>query len=104
MKKLLVLALFGSVLAPRALALDPNQLTADERKQYDALKQDAAAATSYLDTRGFLRQCRKVESNRLDAKSLPIEPADYNKSYVSSAEQKLVDDAIFKSVMATIGG
>ncbi len=91
-------------LVPSAHALTPEQLNPDEKKQYDQIKSDPAAAKTYLDTRGFFKECLRVKNGQLAAKDLPVQPADYDKADVTTAEQKIVDDAAFQNIMALIGG
>ena len=104
MRRLLIAAVAVAALAASSRALTPAQLTPDESAAYQGLKDDDDAAKTFLDTRGFLRQCRKVANKTLPAAKLPVQPADYDSQYVSDDEQSVVDDAVMKYVSARIGG
>jgi hypothetical protein len=91
-------------LAPSVRALTVDQLTPDERTQYESIKDDSTQTKAFLNTRDYIRLCRKVADGTLEAKSLPTEPAEYNKDYASAAEQKIVEDAVFRNIMTIIGG
>jgi hypothetical protein len=83
-------------------ALTSAQLTSAEKQTYAGLKNDGAAAQSFLITREYLRECRKVVEGSLSPGQLPFEPDGFDPNYVSPAEQKIVDKAINMNIAAML--
>ena len=102
MRRLLFVLAAAAFCAAPARALNPNQLTAQERAVYDGLKSDRQAAQQYLDTRDFVKQCQRVVAHSMKALDLPVQPDDFNAQYVSAAEQRTVDKAVDMNVAALI--
>lgn len=100
MRKLLWAAIAVMTLSASASALTPAELTPAEQKVYQGLKNDPDASKNYLDTRGFLRECRKVADKKLAPIKLPRQPSNYDTQYVTDEEQNIVDDAVIKYISA----
>jgi hypothetical protein len=98
----LILVAFLVSHAVYAASLKP-QIPPNERTVYsDMLKTKPAAAKEYLATREYLSMCRQVVANPQLAINLVPEPDNYRPDYVTSAEQKVVDQAINLNIAAML--
>src|ERR1700674_2325293 len=98
----LVLVAFLISHAVWAASLKP-QVPASERAVYlDMLKTDPAAAKKYLITREYVSQCRQVVASPNLAIDLPNEPDGVDWKYITKADQKILKDAVGKSIEAEI--
>ena len=80
-----------------------SQIPAAERAVYEAmLKTNRTAAQEYLDTRNYLSLCRQVVANPSRALDLAAQPTTYRPQYVTSEEQKIVDQAIRLNIAAML--
>ena len=102
MKKLILGVVLALCVPAARAALTPAQLTSAEKQTYDGLQNDRDAAQRYLATREYLRECRKVVDGSLSAGKLEFEPDEFDSTYVSSAEQKIVDRAINMNIAAML--
>jgi|GEM_PF-4849885 len=100
MKRLLPLVAALLAVSSHAYAYSLSNLTSSERARAAQHNNDQ----KYIDTYGFLEDCRRAESGALAPISLPVQPQDYDPTIVTAAEQKIVDDAVFKAVLALLGG
>jgi hypothetical protein len=98
---LILVALLASD-AVYAASLKP-QVPPNERAAYaDMLKTKPTAAKEYLATREYLSMCRQVVANPKLAIDLVPEPDSYRSDYVTSTEQKVVDQAINLNIAAML--
>ena len=89
--------------AASAVPLEP-QVPPQERTVYeDMVKKNPGAAKEYLATREYLSVCRQVIANPKRAIDLAPEPDSYRPDYVTSTEQKIVDQAISLNIAAILG-
>ncbi len=59
--------------------------------------------TSYYLTRLYVHIAQRVVNGTLKPKDMPVEPREYDQTFASSAEQKIVDDAVMMNIRAIIG-
>lgn len=102
MNKIILAAavLFMCAVSSRA-TLTPSQLTTKERATYNKLGGGSAAANAFLATREYVRICKTI--TKANAASLPDMPSNYDGTYVTLDEQKMVDNALDLSFAALVG-
>jgi hypothetical protein len=88
--------------AVSAAPLEP-QVPPQERTVYEGMvKKNPTVAKEYLATREYLSVCRQVVANPKLAIDLAPEPDSYRPDYVTSTEQKIVDQAINLNIAAML--
>ncbi|MFI5348643.1 MAG: hypothetical protein ACHQ2Z_03795 [Elusimicrobiota bacterium] len=103
MKRPLFLAATVFICAASSWAtLTPAQLTPQERATYNGLASNSDKARSFLATREYVRICQTTTP--ANASKLPDIPKNYDGTYVTLKEQKIVDDALDMSFAALIDG
>lgn len=77
----------------KSLAADitPAQLTPEQRKTYDHIASDPAAASAYLSSVAYLRLCQRVVAKSSPALKLTDIPDDYDDANFTQAEKDAVD-------------
>jgi hypothetical protein len=75
------------ILVGTAAALQPDQLTPNERQTYERIKQDPQAAQRFLKTREYYQLCLNVVEKRIKEKDLPLRPEGFDESFVSADER-----------------
>lgn len=107
MSRSLALVLLLAAAAPASAAkLTVAQLSKAEKAQYQTLlgQPDAQELVeSFLETRGFLRDCQSVLDRKLPAAQLPFKPERFTDEYVSEAEKKTIRTAQYLSLIAPPG-
>ncbi len=99
---LVLVTVLGSFALCAAAPLEP-QIPAAEHVAYQRmLKTNRTAAQQYLDTRNYLSLCRQVIASPSRARDLVPEPDTYRPQYVTSGEQKIVDQAIRMNIAAML--
>ena len=74
-----------------------------EQKSYQELvRTDPAAAKSYMDTRNYVRICSQGLEQPTRILEIGIQPDDYNDKYTTPGEAKMVKQAIFLWMKATV--
>jgi hypothetical protein len=88
--------------AVNAASLQPQVPPAERAVYADMLKTNRSAAQQYLDTRNYLSLSRQVVANPSFALDLMPQPDTYRPEYVTSAEQKIVDEAMKLNIAAML--
>lgn len=88
--------------AVSAAVLKPQVPPQERAKYMDMLQTNPAAAKAYLITREYLSVCRQVVANPKLASDLPDQPDGVDWKYFTSADIKVVKDAIRKALNAYI--
>ena len=85
--------------------LTPQQLTSDERTQFDKLSAGSAEATKFLFTRGYLRYAKLVVAGSIQPADLPCLPAreNWSRGYLTPDEAKnILDVALGRKLVASM--
>jgi hypothetical protein len=99
----LLAAISVAVCAGRANASFEPQLTLAEQQTYqEMLKATPAAAHAYMDTRSYVSICSQALKQPSRILEIGVEPEDYNEKYATPDEVKIVKQAIFLWMKATL--
>jgi hypothetical protein len=99
----LLAAIAVAMCVSSAYALFKPQLTPAEQQTYqEMLKANPGAAHTYVVTRNYVSICLQALKQPSRILEIGIEPKDYNEKYATSNEVKMVKQAIFLWMKATI--
>jgi len=99
----LLAAIAVAMCASRASAFFRPKLTPAEQQHYrEMLKANPGTAHAYLDTRNYVSICLQALEQPSRVLEIGVEPKDYNEKYATPDEVKIVKQAIFLWMKATI--
>ena len=99
----LLAAIVVAMCVSRANAFFKPQLTPVEQQTYqEMLKANPATAHAYMDTRSYVSICSQALKQPSRILEIGVEPKDYNEKYATPDEVKIVKQAIFLWMKATI--
>jgi hypothetical protein len=81
----------------------PRLTPAEQQRHQEMMKTDPSAARAYLDTRNYVSICQQALNQPSRILEIGIQPDDYDVRYATPDEVKMVKQAIFLWMKATVG-
>ena len=99
----LLAAIAVATCVSRANAFFKPQLTPAEQQTYQEMsKANPVTAHAYMDTRSYVSICLQALKQPSRILEIGVEPKDYDEKYATADEVKIVKQAIFLWMKATI--
>lgn len=80
----------------------PHLTPAEQQRHQEMIKTDPSAARAYIDTRNYVSICQQALKQLPRILEIGIQPKDYDAKYATPDEVKMVKQAIFLWMKATI--
>jgi hypothetical protein len=88
--------------SPAFASFKPRLTPAEQQRYQEMMKTDRSAAHAYIDTRNYVSICSQALKQTARILEVPIQPEDYDVKYAAPDEVKMVKQAIFLWMKATI--
>lgn len=88
--------------SPAFASFKPHLTPAEQQRYQEMMKTDRSAAHAYIDTRNYVSICSQALKQTARILEVPIQPEDYDVKYAAPDEVKMVKQAIFLWMKATI--